>query len=86
MTVIDCKGYRIAAQSIIPGILEREQEDSVVYGSFDSGKTVGSCAAYEQMLANSAKQLKIAPHSVWNGKEEGKFVTLYSSYESKVIN
>ena len=32
MTVVDYKGYRVATQSIIPGILEREQEDSVVYG------------------------------------------------------
>lgn len=34
--------YRVTAQSIIPGILEREQEQSVVYGSVDFGKTVVS--------------------------------------------
>lgn len=34
--------FRITAQSIIPGILEREQEQSVVYGSVDFGKTVVS--------------------------------------------
>lgn len=38
--VIDYRGYRVTAQSIIPGILEREQEQSVVYGSIDFGKTV----------------------------------------------
>jgi len=38
MAIIDYRGYRVTAQSIIPGILEREQEDTVVYGSFDSGK------------------------------------------------
>lgn len=32
--------FRVTAQTIIPGILEREQEQSVVYGSIDFGKTV----------------------------------------------
>lgn len=87
MTVVDYKGYRVATQSIIPGILEREQEDSVVYGSFDSGKTIICSEEYEEILENSAKQLKIAPHSVWNGKEgdAGKHVKLYTSFESKGI-
>lgn len=40
--VVDYRGYRVTAQSIIPGILEREQEQSVVYGSIDFGKTVVS--------------------------------------------
>lgn len=86
MAIIDYKGYRLTAQSIIPGILERDQEESVVYGSFDSGKTVVSSPIYEQLLEESAKQLKIAPHTVWNGKGEGAgaFVKLYSSFESKV--
>lgn len=35
--VIDYRGFRITAQSIIPGILEREQDQSVVYGSVDFG-------------------------------------------------
>ncbi|VDO53065.1 unnamed protein product [Onchocerca flexuosa] len=42
MVIVDYKGYRVTAQSIIPGILEREQEQSVVYGSVDFGKTVVS--------------------------------------------
>ena len=46
-TVVDYRGYRIIAQSIIPGILQREQENSVVYGSVDGGKTIVS---HEQFL------------------------------------
>ncbi|CAK9304619.1 unnamed protein product [Gordionus sp. m RMFG-2023] len=34
--IVDYKGYRITGQTIIPGILEREQEELVVYGSIDS--------------------------------------------------
>ena len=45
--VVDYRGYRIIAQSIIPGILQREQENSVVYGSVDGGKTIVS---HEQFL------------------------------------
>lgn len=86
MAIVDYKGYRLTAQSIIPGILERDQEESVVYGSFDSGKTVVSSEIYEEILIEPAKQLKIAAHSVWNGKPEGKFVKLYTSFESKVFN
>ncbi|KAL3103177.1 hypothetical protein niasHS_002363 [Heterodera schachtii] len=87
MAIIDFKGLRVMAQSIIPGILEREQQDSIVYGSYDSGKTVTTNEVYEELLKNSAKVLKIEPHFVWNGKEgeESKFVKLYSSYESKGI-
>jgi len=48
--VVDYRGYRVTAQSIIPGILEREQEQSVVYGSIDFGKTVLSHPKYLELL------------------------------------
>jgi protein TIF31 len=50
--VIDYRGYRVTAQSIIPGILEREQEQSVVYGSIDFGKTVISHPKYLELASN----------------------------------
>ena len=37
---LDYRGYRVTAQSIIPGILERNQEQSVVNRSVDFGKTL----------------------------------------------
>lgn len=49
--VIDYKGYRVTAQSIIPGILEREQEQSVVYGSVDFGKTVVTNEKYRELVS-----------------------------------
>ncbi|XP_060551695.1 clustered mitochondria protein homolog [Ruditapes philippinarum] len=81
--VVDYRGYRITAQSIIPGILEREQEQSVVYGSIDFGKTVVTNDKYKELLQKSASQLKIRPHKVLNEKEEE--VELYSSIECKGI-
>lgn len=81
--VIDYRGYRVTAQSIIPGILEREQEQSVVYGSIDFGKTVISHPKYMELLSKAAHQLKILPHKVLNDKEEE--VELCSSVECKGI-
>ncbi|XP_055533607.1 clustered mitochondria protein homolog [Wyeomyia smithii] len=81
--VIDYRGYRVTAQSIIPGILEREQEQSVVYGSIDFGKTVLSHEKYLELLNNAGKHLKILPHSVLNDKDEQ--IELCSSVECKGI-
>nr|XP_006816525.1 PREDICTED: LOW QUALITY PROTEIN: clustered mitochondria protein homolog [Saccoglossus kowalevskii] len=81
--VIDYRGYRVTAQSIIPGILEREQEESVIYGSIDFGKTVATNEKFVELLSKSAQQLKILPHKVLNEKNE--LVELYSSIECKGI-
>lgn len=81
--VVDYRGYRVTAQSIIPGILEREQEQSVVYGSIDFGKTVLSHPKYLELLRKAGKHLKILPHSVLN--ERGEKVELCSSVECKGI-
>ncbi|PSN53310.1 Clustered mitochondria protein [Blattella germanica] len=81
--VIDYRGYRVTAQSIIPGILEREQEQSVVYGSIDFGKTVISHPKYLELLNKAGQQLKILPHKVYNDKKE--IVELCSSVECKGI-
>lgn len=81
--VIDYRGYRVTAQSIIPGILEREQEQSVVYGSIDFGKTVLSHPKYLDLLNKAGQQLKILPHHVLNDKNEP--IELCSSVECKGI-
>ena len=81
--VIDYRGFRVTAQSIIPGILEREQEQSVVYGSIDFGKTVVTHPKYMELLRKAGQQLKILPHKVLNDKNEE--VELCSSIECKGI-
>jgi len=81
--VLDYRGYRVTAQSIIPGILEREQEQSVVYGSIDFGKTIVTHSKYLDLLQKAGNQLKILPHKVLNEKQEE--VELCSSVECKGI-
>lgn len=44
--VVDYRGIRVIAQTIVPGILEKHQEQSVIYGSNDYGKTVYSHPRY----------------------------------------
>ncbi|XP_072318842.1 clustered mitochondria protein homolog isoform X1 [Eucyclogobius newberryi] len=81
--VVDYRGYRVTAQSIIPGILEREQEQSVIYGSIDFGKTVVSHNKYLELLDKTSRPLKVQKHSVLNEKNET--VELCSSVECKGI-
>ncbi|XP_009079958.1 PREDICTED: clustered mitochondria protein homolog [Acanthisitta chloris] len=81
--VVDYRGYRVTAQSIIPGILEREQEQSVIYGSIDFGKTVVSHTKYLELLEKTSRPLKIQKHKVLNDKNEE--VELCSSVECKGI-
>ncbi|XP_074045317.1 clustered mitochondria protein homolog isoform X2 [Macrotis lagotis] len=81
--VVDYRGYRVTAQSIIPGILEREQEQSVIYGSIDFGKTVVSHPRYLELLEKTSRPLKIQRHRVLNDRDEE--VELCSSVECKGI-
>ncbi|XP_075957033.1 clustered mitochondria protein homolog isoform X6 [Anarhichas minor] len=81
--VVDYRGYRVTAQSIIPGILEREQEQSVIYGSIDFGKTVVSHSKYLELLEKTSRPLKVQRHNVLNEKSES--VELCSSVECKGI-
>ena len=81
--VIDYRGFRVTAQSIIPGILEREQEQSVVYGSIDFGKTVITSEKYFDLLGKAGKVLKILPHKVYDHNDE--LAELISSVECKGI-
>ncbi|TNN07555.1 Protein clueless isoform 1 [Schistosoma japonicum] len=81
--IVDYRGYRVTAQTIIPGILEKEQEQLVVYGSIDFGKTVVTDKRYEELLSKTAKQLKIKPHKVVN--QSGDTICLYSSVDCKGI-
>ncbi|CAH3111333.1 unnamed protein product [Pocillopora meandrina] len=81
--IVDYRGYRVIGQSIIPGILQREQEQSVIYGSVDSGKNVSSHGKFLELLHNAGKSIRIRPHKVLNS--DGEEVELCSSVECKGI-
>lgn len=81
--IVDYKGFRITAQSIIPGILEREQEQSVVYGSIDFGKTIVTSSDYDGLLDKVAKATRQQVHQVKD--KDGAEATMYTSVETKGI-
>ncbi|XP_067629085.1 protein clueless isoform X2 [Eurosta solidaginis] len=81
----DLHGVRVYSAVDVDGLytLEREQEQSVVYGSIDFGKTVLSHPKYLELLRKAGKHLKIMPHFVLNERDEP--VELCSSVECKGI-
>ncbi|KAG1970056.1 clustered mitochondria protein homolog [Pimephales promelas] len=81
--VFDYRGYRVTAQTIVPGILERDQAQSVVYGSTDFGKTVVSDDRYLELLDKPSKKLRVQRHLVLN--KDDTAVELCSSVEHKGI-
>ncbi|XP_046840986.1 clustered mitochondria protein homolog [Xenia sp. Carnegie-2017] len=81
--VVDYRGYRVIAQSIIPGILQRDQENSVIYGSIDAGKTITSNPEFLKLLSKAARPLRICSQKVLDEKDEE--VELISSVECKGI-
>ncbi|XP_031550707.1 clustered mitochondria protein homolog [Actinia tenebrosa] len=81
--IVDYRGYRVIAQSIIPGILQREQEQSVVYGSIDSGENVASHEKFVELLEKAGKSLHVRSHMVLDSNDEE--VRLCSSIECKGI-
>lgn len=81
--VIDYKGYRVTAQSIIPGILDKDQEQSVVHGSTDFGKTCSTNVKYNELLEKVCANLKMRPHKIKIDNNEE--IVLYSSIECKGI-
>ncbi|CAJ0580592.1 unnamed protein product, partial [Mesorhabditis spiculigera] len=87
MAVVDYRGTRIAAQSVIPGILDRDQDQSVIYGSSDFGKTILGNAEYDELLKPIAEALHLQPHKLVTKDAEGKekIIEFYSSFENKGI-
>ncbi|KAM8900368.1 clustered mitochondria protein homolog isoform 2-T3 [Spinachia spinachia] len=62
--VVDYRGVRVIAQTIVPGILEKNQEQSVVYGSNDYGKNVFTHRRFLELLDKTSKPLRIQRHQV----------------------
>ncbi|CAF1270031.1 unnamed protein product [Rotaria sordida] len=64
-------------------ILEKEQEQSVVYGSTDFGKTCTTNEKYKELLDKVSTMLKIKPHTIKT--EKGDSIELLTAVECKGI-
>jgi protein TIF31 len=82
--VVDYLGHRVVAQSIVPGILRRNQTCSVVYGASEiEGKMVVS-DRFNALLAKSIEKLHIKSHTITYGEDPTEH-TINSSAECKGI-
>ncbi|OMH84968.1 Clustered mitochondria protein-like protein [Zancudomyces culisetae] len=88
--VIDYRGERVVAQTIVPGILKRNDNsgddagDSIIsYGSVAGGMKIQSNPEFHKLLEPVANQLKLKPRTIMDG--EGTIHELYTSIDVKGI-
>lgn len=67
MAIVDYRGHRVVAQSIIPGILQGDKSDSLLYGSVDNGKKICWNDKFHAKVLEAAKLLHIKEHEVLDG-------------------
>ncbi|XP_058071287.1 clustered mitochondria protein isoform X2 [Magnolia sinica] len=83
MAIIDYRGHRVVAQSIIPGILQGDKSDSLLYGSVDNGRKICWNEAFHSKVLEAAKRLHLKEHTVLDGS--GNAVRLAAPVECKGI-
>ncbi|XP_027357190.1 clustered mitochondria protein-like [Abrus precatorius] len=64
VAIIDYRGHRVLAQSILPGILQGDNSDSLIYGSLDNGKKILCDEEFHSKVLEAAKHLHLKEHSV----------------------
>ncbi|MED6210895.1 hypothetical protein PIB30_068406, partial [Stylosanthes scabra] len=83
MAIIDYRGHRVVAQSVLPGILQGDKSDSLLYGSVDNGKKICWNEEFHSKVADAAKRLHLKEHSVLDGS--GNVFKLAAPVECKGI-
>ncbi|WOL17203.1 clustered mitochondria protein-like [Canna indica] len=83
MAIVDYRGYRVVAQSIIPGILQGDKSNSLLYGSVDNGKKISWNESFHAKVVEAAKRLHLKEHAVLDGS--GNAVKLAAPVECKGI-
>jgi len=83
-TVVNYRGHRIIAQSIIPGILNNSELSSLAeYGTVDEQKTIQSNEEFHEMMKNVCSKLNIQVNKLIDGN--GEEVELAGCVEVKGI-
>eukprot|EP00850_Spirogloea_muscicola_P020632 SM000222S06973 [mRNA] locus=s222:140907:151145:+ [translate_table: standard] len=83
MALVDYRGHRVIAQSIIPGILYGDKTASLLYGSVENGKKINWNEKFHDALLEAGRALHIKEHRVEDGK--GGVVLLCAPAECKGI-
>ncbi|KAJ2612495.1 Intracellular distribution of mitochondria [Coemansia sp. RSA 1804] len=79
--VVDYRGVRVVAQSVVPGIFRRQETTQIIYGSVDNGVTVGSDPDFHKVMEPVAKALHFGEHTVCD--QAGEEHRLYTSADIK---
>ncbi|KZV47233.1 clustered mitochondria protein [Dorcoceras hygrometricum] len=83
MAIIDYRGHRVVAQSVLPGILQGDKSESLLYGSVDNGKRICWNEDFHSKVLEAAKRLHLKEHTVLDGS--GKVFKLAAPVECKGI-
>ncbi|CAN1827682.1 Clustered mitochondria protein [Linum perenne] len=83
MAIIDYRGHRVVAQSVLPGILQGDKSDSLLYGSVDNGKKICWSEDFHSKVVEAAKRLHLKEHLVLDGS--GNSFKLAAPVECKGI-
>ncbi|KAM1158105.1 hypothetical protein FF1_028638 [Malus domestica] len=83
MAIIDYRGHRVVAQSVLPGILQGDKSDSLLYGSVDNGKKICWNEEFHSKVVEAAKRLHLKEHTVLDGS--GNVFRLAAPVECKGI-
>ncbi|TKY49558.1 Clustered mitochondria protein [Spatholobus suberectus] len=83
MAIIDYRGHRVVAQSVLPGILQGDKSDSLLYGSVDNGKKICWNEDFHSKVSEAAKHLHLKEHLVLDGS--GNAFKLAAPVECKGI-
>ncbi|KAG8363575.1 hypothetical protein BUALT_Bualt19G0036700 [Buddleja alternifolia] len=83
MAIIDYRGHRVVAQSVLPGILQGDKSDSLLYGSVDNGKKICWSEDFHSKVLEAAKRLRLKEHTVLDGS--GNVFKLAAPVECKGI-
>ncbi|KAL1547485.1 clustered mitochondria protein-like [Salvia divinorum] len=83
MAIIDYRGHRVVAQSVLPGILQGDKSDSLLYGSVDNGKKICWSEDFHTKVLEASKRLHLKEHTVLDGS--GNAVKLAAPVECKGI-
>ncbi|XP_024982819.1 clustered mitochondria protein isoform X1 [Cynara cardunculus var. scolymus] len=67
MAIVDYRGHRVVAQSVLPGILQGDKSDSLLYGSVDNGKKICWNQDFHAKVLEASKRLRVKEHTVLDG-------------------
>jgi len=81
--IIDYRGYRVLAQSIIPGILNQTPESSAQYGSMDDGATIHTEPTFSEHMKVLGERLHLSQTKVLDAA--GNEHVIYSGVDTKGI-